>query len=1010
LKPKRILHVTPYAPLAWAYGGIPRVVGALAREQARRGHRVTVCATDAKTASDRYPSVTGASRWLPQTAVIDSDGVELKLFPNLSNRLAYDWQAFIPVGLSAYLSAHAHEFDVAHLHACRNVPGVIAARHLRRAGVPYVLAPNGTAPRLERRFAAKRLFDLVSGRRVLANAAAIIAVSDAERRQLTALGIPASRVRLVPNPVALDEFSPGPVAGSFRVAHGLGSALIILFLGKLTPRKHVDILIRAFGTLDCPDARLVIAGNDMGSEPRARALVAELGLGPRTLFTGLLQGSARLQALADATVVVYPSSDEIFGLVPLEALLSGTPVIVSDDSGCGEVIGRVGGGLTTPPRDVEALGAAIRGILDSYERWLPEVARAKTRIHDYFSPKAVVDALDDVYTGMLARPATEPAGVSFVVPVRRGAPWLRTTLEAIWADQEGWPFEVIVVDDGVRGDGDDGSMAIARSVAHGRPLKIVPGPGRGASAAMNVGFRAARYPIVCQIDQDVTIGRGWTRKLVAALDDPRIAAAQGRYVIDPAARLGARVMATDLEHRYDALGTTTDHVCTGNAAYRADAAHAVGLFDEALGYGYDNDLSYRLRAAGHRLAFVREATSVHHWRDSFGAYLRQQYGFGYGRLDVVAKHPTRVGGDDVSGAAMMLHPVALAAGLTLLASAAVMALGRGPATEAALAGTTIIAVLLVERVVAGLVAWRRFGEPAALFFPLWHLARDMAWVSAMAVWTTRRAVGSAAQPSHSMKARMGSRLPVGDPRVELPNHPSAPTRIIGIIPAHNERTSLASVLGEIRTHHPQLDILVVDDGSTDGTHWLLEEFGVTYVRLPERMGVGSAMRAGLGYAAKLGYDAAVRLDGDGQHRPEDIDRLLAPLMEQRADVVIGSRYGAGLADGRHHVRLIQRVLAAWLSVATGSRVNDPTSGFCAIGPRAIRLLADHHPTGYPEPELHLLLNRNGLIALEVPVRSRARLGGRSSLTPFRLAGAAARVLLALVTVPFRRAVVFRSRD
>ena len=540
---------------------------------------------------------------------------------------------------------------------------------------------------------------------------------------------------------------------------------------------------------------------------------------------------------------------------------------------------------------------------------------------------------------------------------------------------------------------------------------MIPGPGRGAAAALNVGFRAARFPVICQVDQDVTIRRGWMNQLVAALEDPRVAAAQGRYVIDPSAPIGARVMAVDLEQRYAALGTSTDHVCTGNTAYRADAVHAIGLFDETLGYGYDNDLSYRLRGAGHRLAFVREATSVHHWRDSFPTYLRQQYGFGYGRLDVVSKHPSRVGGDRVSGAGMMLHPVGLSIGLALAALSAAMSATRGPAIGMAIAAATIVTVLVVERALAGVVAWRRFGERAALLFPVWHLARDAAWVTAMVAWTTRRAFARRPDPSHSMRARpFDERRPPGPSRVELAGEPPAPTRVLGVIPAHNERTVLPSVLGEIHTHHPALALLVVDDGSTDGTSWLLEELGVPYLRLPERMGVGSAMRAGLGYAARLGYDAVVRLDGDGQHHPQDLDAVLAPMVSGRADVVLGSRYATRSSDERPLVRVVQRLLAVWLSSLTGSAVTDPTSGFYAIGPRALRLLAEHHPTGYPEPELRLFLSRNGLTAVEVPVAARARLAGQSSLTPARLAGAALRVLLALVTVPFRRAVAVPRRD
>ena len=145
----------------------------------------------------------------------------------------------------------------------------------------------------------------------------------------------------------------------------------------------------------------------------------------------------------------------------------------------------------------------------------------------------------------------------------------------------------------------------------------------------------------------------------------------------------------------------------------------------------------------------------------------------------------------------------------------------------------------------------------------------------------------------------------------------------------------------------------------------------------------------------------VRLDGDGQHRADDIDRMVAPLSQGRADVVLGSRYTTDAAEQGRSARVFKRTLAACLSKLTGRRVTDPTSGFCALGPRAVRLLADHHPTGYPEPELHLFVSRHELRVVEVPIRSRERLGGRTSLTRWRMVQAAARVALAMVIVPLR---------
>jgi len=129
-------------------------------------------------------------------------------------------------------------------------------------------------------------------------------------------------------------------------------------------------------------------------------------------------------------------------------------------------------------------------------------------------------------------------GVSFVVPVHNGAAWVRDTLAAILSQADGRPMEVIVVDDRSR----DGSSAILRQLAEQWPLRIVAGAGRGAAAAINVGVRAARFPVICQVDQDVVLRPGWMRLLTEVLDDPTVAAVQGYYATDPGATMCARAM------------------------------------------------------------------------------------------------------------------------------------------------------------------------------------------------------------------------------------------------------------------------------------------------------------------------------------------------------------------------------------------------------------------------------------------------------------------------------------
>lgn len=230
---------------------------------------------------------------------------------------------------------------------------------------------------------------------------------------------------------------------------------------------------------------------------------------------------------------------------------------------------------------------------------------------------------------------------------------------------------------------------------------------------------------------------------------------------------------------------------------------------------------------------------------------------------------------------------------------------------------------------------------------------------------------------------------------------NAPLRVLALIPAYNEARNLPAVVGRIRERRPDITVLVVDDGSTDDTVAVLEHLGVRWLRWPDRRGVGCAVRAGLRYGSRLGFDAVVRLDADGQHDAEDIERLLAPIGIGRADAVFGSRY-AHNADAEPI--LLKRMLARLVSAVGRRTVTDATSGFWALGPRTVTMLAMHHPRGYPEPELHLLLSHNRLRVEEVSVPVRDRLSGRSSLTMMRLVTAAARVLLAMVIVPLRARV------
>lgn len=388
VSPLRILHVVPYYEHAWAYGGIPRLATTMTCGLAARGHRVTVCTTDACDSRSRVSSSH------------NPPAVDVRMFPNLSNRLAYHYQFFTPVGLRRFLRKSAGDFDIAHLHACRNLPCELAARVLTQHGVPYVVSPNGTAPVIERRLFAKRVFDLVAGRRTLEGAARVLATTGAERKQLLEFGVADGTIRVLPNPIDEAEYRQQRDPGRFRQTLGSCSGPLVLFLGKLTPRKGVDVLLRAFRGLTTP-AQLVIAGNDMGDGARVRSLIKMLNLEARVRCVGLLQGADRLDALAAANLVVYPSRDEVFGLVALEALMCGTPVIVGSDSGCGEIIADVGGGVSVPYGDTVRLERAIASMLNATDVWRDRARAARVRVAERFGSTRVCAQLESLYREIL---------------------------------------------------------------------------------------------------------------------------------------------------------------------------------------------------------------------------------------------------------------------------------------------------------------------------------------------------------------------------------------------------------------------------------------------------------------------------------------------------------------------------------------------------------------------------------------------------------------------------------
>ena len=221
------------------------------------------------------------------------------------------------------------------------------------------------------------------------------------------------------------------------------------------------------------------------------------------------------------------------------------------------------------------------------------------------------------------------------------------------------------------------------------------------------------------------------------------------------------------------------------------------------------------------------------------------------------------------------------------------------------------------------------------------------------------------------------------------------TIIALVIPAYNEAENILHVLRDVRQfqkNYPHWQVLpiVVNDGSTDHTEEVLlqnhaEHPEVKIISLPCRLGIGVAVKSGFRYALNLGANAVLQIDGDGQHPPSEIPKLVCPLLEGQADVVVGSRYVQG-AGGI--VSTIYRRAGTWffsklLRLLVGVKIEDCTSGFRAFTRESADFLYQNYGDEYPEVSAYVPLVKGGFRVLEVPVKMKIRIRGRSSITPLR---------------------------
>ncbi|WP_054958545.1 glycosyltransferase family 2 protein [Paenibacillus dakarensis] len=243
-----------------------------------------------------------------------------------------------------------------------------------------------------------------------------------------------------------------------------------------------------------------------------------------------------------------------------------------------------------------------------------------------------------------------------------------------------------------------------------------------------------------------------------------------------------------------------------------------------------------------------------------------------------------------------------------------------------------------------------------------------------------------------------------------PETPDSPLKILVIVPAYNEAAVIEQVVRRIRQDAPAVDVLVINDGSSDNTSQIARAAGAEVIDLTCNLGIGGAVQTGYRYAKEYHYDFAVQIDGDGQHNPKDLNRLLSTILDTGVDMVIGSRFITKEGFQSTFARKMGiKLLSSLLTLLTGQTVTDPTSGYRFCGKRAISLFSREYPTDYPEVEALMLMYNRELSFTEIPVVMNERIGGVSSISAMKSVYYMIKVILSVLLMKSMKKRAWENR-
>jgi glycosyltransferase involved in cell wall biosynthesis len=385
----KILHVFDFFSPSRG-GGTVGLVKSMAYSLAKKGHQVEI--------------VTGDFQ-LDEKYIASIPGVKVNIFHCTISLGAF----FVMPALIGYTRDHLKEFDIIHLHAARSFQNIVIHHYARKYKIPYIFSSHGSLLRtygtISPMWFLKWLFDILFGYRLLKDCSVAMADSVIGIDEYKHFGVPEEKIVVVHAPLPVEGYQTLPQRGLFRDKYGLRNKKIIMFLGRIGWIKGIDFLVDGFARLarDRDDIRLVIVGGDFNFKESLEKQIGSLSLKDRVIFTGYLDGDAKLSALVDADVVVQPSRYEHGTWVPFEAVLCNTPILVSSHTGSGADVKRIDAGYLVEFGNLDNLTQMLNHILDNPEEAGTKAKKAGEYIRANLSMTAKIEEYEKVYLEAIGR-------------------------------------------------------------------------------------------------------------------------------------------------------------------------------------------------------------------------------------------------------------------------------------------------------------------------------------------------------------------------------------------------------------------------------------------------------------------------------------------------------------------------------------------------------------------------------------------------------------------------------